>query len=445
LRALLLPVIVGLPLAAQLNVGIVESDFLRNLRRSSRPYLLVFEDESKPIMPSVRKLLQEDGIADLDLVPRTLPKGSELAVALQRRFAIDPNTRWAVLNSKEQCLVSGRTIPKANDFAQALAAKGVQSPIRVLREFLKTHPDHLDARLELLSLQQKSAERRTRAALGLELEDQPDNSIMIALQGAVAEILDNSKPESIPADKILDTALDLQIWGAYAESLDRMMTGDDWIACGLNFKNNGMLLEVCSPLLKVLYKRKIGQVEAALERAPVSNNIWSVWIRMADVIGNRSIQAVVDSLTQQPGGAFSSWPKSVKKKLIDEARDNGSWNYVADCLWGEYENSPRQSSYFNMGSDGPNSSQDNEVIKYVYDSIWTDEWDTLFGPLLEALVRMNDLGRADAIINALRERQRRGWWSETQMLKAVALAKRCDRPDIAQSWSAYLTENNAVK
>lgn len=456
MRALLLPVLISLPLAAQSNGSSVDARFLQGLRKSPGPYLVVFENESKPIMASVRKLIQEEGIADLGLVPMALTRERELVVALQRRFSLNPNTRWAVVNSKEQCLASGQAVPKADELAQTLAAKGVQSPIRVLREFLKTHPDHLDARMDLLRLQHKSAERRTRAALGLELEDQADDfsgqgqvgdRVMMALRSVNGELVgfNRSKPKPIPPDKVLDTALDLQIWGGYAESFDRLLTGDDWIAGGLNFHNSDVLLEVCSPLVKVLYKRKIGQVEAALERAPVNTNIWSVWMRMADVIGNRSVQAVIDRLTQQPGGSFSSWPGVVRKKLIDEARANNRWDYIADHLWSEYEKDSRlqQNIGFNINSNVP-INQIN-VASRIFDSMWTEQWDTFFEPLLEALIRINDLGRADAILNALRERQQQGRWSETQMLKAVALAKRCDRPDIAQSWSAYLTENNAVK
>jgi hypothetical protein len=407
-------------------------------------------------MASFRKLLQEEGIADLGLVPMTLSQKG-IGSVIQKRFRLASNTRWAVVNSKEECLTSGQAIPKANDFAQVLAAKGVQSPIRILREFIKTHPDHLEARMDLLRLQQKSAGQRTRAALGLELEDQTDDSglggtgvtggtvfMMRTGSDGVINFQDRPKSKPIPAGKVLDNALDLQIWGGYAESFDRLLSSDDWIAGGLNFNSDDASLEVCSPLLKGLYKRKIAQVEAALERAPANSRLWSVWIRMADVIGNKSAQSVVDRLAQQPGSVFSSWPEEVRKRLIDEARANNRWNHVADYLWSSYEGTLRQNTSINMRSTLPNFNQ-NETLRRMFDSMWTEQWDNLFEPLLEALIRMNDLGRADTILNTLRERQQQGLWSETQMLKAIALANRCDRPDVAQLWSAYLTENNAVK
>jgi hypothetical protein len=464
LRTLILPVLIGLPLAAQLSINSVEVNearFLQSVRKSSRPHLLVFENNSKPIMASVRKLLQEEGIADLGLVPMALHQERELAIAAQRRFRLAPNTRWAVINSKEQCLASGQTVPKADEFAQALAAKGIQSPIRVLREFIKTHPDHLEARMELLGLQQRSAEERSRAALGLEIGDQADNlpvqrqradtgsTIAMMLRAGGNEFFGyrRPKPKPIPADKVLGTAVDLQIWGGYAESFDRLLTGDDWIIGGLSFNNSDAPLEVCSPLVKGLYKRKIGQVEAALERAPVNTRLWSVWIRMADVIGNKNVQEVVDRLTQRPGSGFSSWPNAVRKRLIDEARQNSRWNYAADYLWSEYENELiiKGNIKVNMDSNATKFNQNqNEVLRRTLDSLWAEQWDNLFEPLLEALIRMNDLGRADAVLNVLRKGQQQGQLSETQMLKAVALANRCDRPDIARSWSAYLKENNAV-
>jgi len=330
--------------------------------------------------------------------------------------------------------------------------------MRALRDFLKTHPDHLEARIDLLRLQRENAERRTRAGLGLEVLEMENthNSRLDSLLGGVttrtdaagnfisfSAASDRPKPEPIPEDKVLEAVLDLQIWGEYAESFDKLLTGDDWVAAGLSFSADDNPLEICSPLVKGLYRRKIDQVEAALERAPLNPRLWSVWIRMADVIGDRSIQAVVDKLTQRPGFIFSFWPSAVRSKLIEEARANNRWNYLADSLWGEYENKSRTNSTprISVSVNTSNSSQ-SDLSRQIMDSMFSEEWNTLFEPLLEALIHMNDLGRADSIMNALQERQKQGMWSETQMRKAIALADRCNRSDVARRWSTYVTESN---
>jgi hypothetical protein len=92
-----------------------------------------------------------------------------------------------------------------------------------------------------------------------------------------------------------------------------------------------------------------------------------------------------------------------------------------------------------VSSDAP-SAMAMDISRQINEMMWTQQWDTLFEPLLEALLFMND-GRADTIMNALHERQKKGQWSESQMAKAVGLANRCGRPEIARQWSAYLSEN----
>jgi len=459
LKALALPVLVALPLMAQPSGG--EVRFWQAVRRSSQPCLLVFEDDSRPMSASVGKLLQEEGIADLGLAPMTLSQknDAELAAAVRRRLSLAPSVRWAVVApgsahgaasaATEQCLASGQALPTVDGLAKALAAKGIQSPIRVLREFLKDNPDHLEARMDMLRLQHKSAERRTRAALALpDAEEQPGDqglrSLTLMLRKSGDDIFGRPKPKPkpVPTDKALEGEQDLKIWGGYADSFDRLFTGDDWIAGGWGFEDADAPLEGYSPLVKNLYRRKLKQAEAALETAPSNYRLWSVWMRMADAVGGQSIMAVFGRLAQPPGGGFESWPAAVRRRLLDEARDKNMWDYIASYLWGYYEDvmdNPR--IHLSIDSNAPNSSY-NEEIRRIMDEMQTREWDTLFEPLLEALLRMGDTGRADAVMNTLRERQAHGQWSETQMHKAIALANRCERQDVAKRWSIFLPEKN---
>jgi hypothetical protein len=359
-----------------------------------------------------------------------------------------------------------------------LAAKGVQSPIRALREFLKTRPDHLDARYELMRLQQASAGRRTKEALNLEIEDRslaeaPEAAAARAaaaraaaavgggtftvtmrqsLPGsggstvpqAISSSLFPGRPQAptpIPRDKILDAETDLQIWAGFADSLDRLFTGDDWIEVGVIFDNNSELYEVCSPLVKGLYGRKIRQAEAALEMAPASPRLWSVWIRMAEALGGRSILSVASRLVQMPGITFSSWPSDVRSRLTDEARATSKWDFIADSLWAEYETAIGTSTNISASAVSADSaSVVLDLSRQFNEMMWGQQWDSLFEPLLEALLYMND-GRSDTIMNVLHERQKKGQWGEAHMSKAVGLANRCGRPEIARQWSAYLTEN----
>ncbi|MCL1907824.1 MAG: hypothetical protein FWG12_00465 [Holophagaceae bacterium] len=449
---------------------------MNTIKSSSQPTLLVFEQDANPLAPSFRKLLQDEGISDLGLrlsvVPQVVrgPSASgDPSISLRRLFALGPSIRWVVVDSKEQVLFAGSSLPDANEFAQQLATKGVQSPLSILRQFLKTHPDHLDARVELLHLQLKNADKRTRELLDIEPEpvaqnplsraignvaspagEMPGNSFTAVMNvrtapGQTATLnftpsggasADAPKPKPIPADKVLDTVADLTIWSGYAESLDRLFVADDWIAVGLVFERSDYPIEVCSPLLKGLYRRKIGQVEAALEIAPGDSRLWSIWIRMADVVGGRSILAVVERLAQQPGNDFSSWPEDVRKKLVTDARNTSKWNFLAEHLWSVYERASKTNVSYSAESTAPGFNQ-NEALRRMMDSIYTDQWENVIEPLLEALIRMNDEGRADVILDTLKGR------GETHVQRAMGLANRCDRPDLALRWGIFVTEKEA--
>jgi hypothetical protein len=447
LKALLLSFLLGLPLPAQgLQVtlsGGAETRLWQAVKKSPTPSLLIFEDGAKPMAASVRKLLQEEAVVDLGLAPVTLePKNNELAAAVRGRLSLAPSVRWAVVDQKERRLASGQALPTADGLAKALAAKGVQSPIRLLREFLKDNPDHLEARMDLSRLQLKSAEQRTRAALGLELseaEEDPEDMSSAMLRLA-DPFFGSSKPKPLPADKVLGAEQDIKIWGGYADSFDRLFAGDDWAAGGWTFEAGGAPLEACSPTVKGLYRRKLRQVEAALETAPLNNRLWSVWTRMADVVGDASILAMVDRLVQGPGGGFSAWPAAVRRRLMDEAREKSRWDYIADYLWGAYQDAVTGPKImFGLGG------VDNENVRRVVDDMQTREWETLFEPLLEALLRMGGVGRADAVMNTLREWREKGQWSGAQMQKAVALANRCGRQDVARRWSLFLPVSSGVE
>ncbi|MDR2561227.1 MAG: hypothetical protein LBC63_05610, partial [Holophagales bacterium] len=418
-------------------------------------------------LSKVRKLLQEEGLADLGINPVNLLQG-ETAESVRKHFGLAANVTWAVVNSNEQCLASGQALPAALELAETLASKGVRSPVRILRDFLKTRPDHLDARLELLKLQRRDADRRTKDALGLNKEDSAGQQapVMALSQGSapsgggtftmsirmpqsgqgssppnVASLFgSNPKPAPIPKDKVLDNMEDLQIWAGFAESFDRLLTGDDWIAAGLEFDLGESATELCSPSVKTLFKRKIAQVEAALERAPTSDKIWSVWIRMADVVGGKSIISVADRLVLQPGADMTSLPKFVREKVLEEARDTGNWPYIAENLWSQYE--AEKANPIPTPTVDVQSSDDRmrDIIAQIVERDWTQRWDSLYEPLLEALLYMNDIGRADSIMNTMREWLTKGQWSVNQMQKAIGLANRCNKPDVAKRWTDLIAE-----
>jgi hypothetical protein len=319
--------LIGQPLSAQGMLARFptitnDSTFLSSLRASSQPRLLLFAEESEsPIVDSASELIKDDELAVLNLSISLLLNQNHdsrrAADALRSRFGLGPDVQWAVVGTSEQLFASGQALPSAAELAQMLAAKGLHSPIKLLRDFLRANPDHLGARAELLGLQLASAGRRTGSALGIEAQLSTSELLYRAeRQRQAAQASGAASPQTtsliqeptpIAKDKVLDAEADLQIWAGYADTFDKLFTGDDWIASGLSFRANQTMYEVCSPLVKGVYRRKIGMVEAALERAPTNSNFWSVWCQMADVLGDRSIVALLGRLPQLPGYAGLSF------------------------------------------------------------------------------------------------------------------------------------------
>ena len=456
-------------LVVGLNSVVNENQALMSVRGSTQPSMLVFggtgprEINRSDLTAYAKavKLLLEEGLADLGIRPVNLLR-REAAESMRKHFSLAANVTWAVVSSNEQCLASGQTLPAASELAEILASKGIRSPVRILRDFLKTRPDHLEARFELLKLQRRDADRRTRDALGLEKDDSagqqanvitlpqgsslPTGSFTMRIpQGGLGNSTSfyNQKPAPIPKDKVLDAMEDLQIWAGFAESFDRLVTGDDWIAAGLEFDMEESATEICSPLVKALFKRKIAQVEAALERAPASDKMWSVWIRMADVVGGKSIISVVDRLVLQPGADMTSLPRFVRNKLLEEARATGNWPYVVENLWSRYEAekaNPLLATTIRIGGQVGDDARVRDIMGQIMENNWTQKWDSLYEPLLEALLYMNDVGRADSIMSAMREWLSKGQWSVNQMQKAIGLANRCNKPDVAKRWTDLIAE-----
>jgi len=475
LRAtIFLPLLIGLPLTAQTDF--FQQGLLNRIKTSTQPSLLIFLQQGSNSLTHYTKLIQNEAVAELGLnlvaVPHTATinrTSVDSGNNMRRHFGLGSNILWAVVTPAEQLLLTGTAWPEPEEFVQQLSGKGVQSPASVLRDFLKTHPDHLDARVELLHLQLKSADKRTRT----ELDIDPDPDTATALTGnpiarnrlpgggqsstfttSIRSSADGSspttlsfpgsvdpnapKPKPIPDDKVLDTVTDLKIWGGYAESFDRLFVADDWIAVGLVFENREYPIEVCSPLVKNLYRRKISQVETALELAPVSPRLWSIWSRMADVVGDRSAISVFERLVPRPGANFSSWPEDVRNRLISEARTTGKWDFLANNLWTEYERSSgTNNSITSFAVNDANRAAVNDAARRVTELMNSDQWEKIIAPLLEALIRTNDTGRADIVVNTLKDR------GEINIQKAIGLANICSRPDLAQRWGVFISEKES--
>ena len=189
--------------------------------------------------------------------------GSELlkdwSVAIRPANAPTVLAAWRLIAGERQVLGSGEGYPKPDRIKQLLEESFGKSPLTRLHDFLRLHPDHIDARLD--------AVRALRPIIDLKLSLQ---------KGRHSE---GDLPE----------AVDREIWGECAHHLDQLFLGEGWAA------GNGALLEMVdlpmgtperrSPIMRTLYRRHRQTLVDMLRKCPENTEIWFALIRLQSALG----------------------------------------------------------------------------------------------------------------------------------------------------------------
>ena len=366
--------------------------FLEEVRSAA---LVVLAPEEHPIAQAARQSMREQELAELEPSLVILDPDLQGKRYREARAALPalPVQGWALLSPKGILLASGTGLPAASNLAKALEAAGIRSPIKALRAFLRNHPDHLEARSDLLRILRKGAQART-----------------LSLQERRA-----AKDTGLPPGKRLGPTEDLEIWGAYAQELDRAFQDGSWRGMELGLEATGDLpLEASSPTVQSVCLRHTPKVEQALSILPGSPSLWQVWLRMTAISGARRSRALIQGLTVPPPELRMEWPpKGVVAALVQDARKSGEWWLVRDMLqpfWEEWKERMKGTKPRGLGAD----------------------WAGSLGPLLESMLRTQAEGEACELAASLAASP------ETRPLlgKAVALATACRRQDLAQRWLA---------
>jgi hypothetical protein len=207
--------------------------------------------------------------------------------------------RWFALDMESKLIAFGNQIPDSKDFEQLLRQKGYKTPLRMVRDYLRENPDHLDAKTDLLT------EARRRALLH----------------------------EPITASEDLTTEQDMKKWGPLAIETDNVFRGS-WLGIELDFfRPEDEQPERFSPMMRAAFKKHIGSVESAIRLQPTNRPLWKIWAWMARSIPDYKWKNFVDTLepvifyseadspTSCPSAEVSVW-------LVDEAKAKGDWETV---------------------------------------------------------------------------------------------------------------------
>jgi len=180
---------------------------------------------------------------------------------LVRRYGV-PGAGWVALDMDKRLIASGTKTPSAKEFSGILERRGIQSPLKLLRAFLRENPDHLEARADILKEVRRRALART--------------------------------PADAAAD--LDAEKDLLAWGATATEVDAAFRGQ-WIGIELGFfKPDKEQPERFSKLMKAVFRRHIPSVESALRVQPTDRHLWNIWAWMARGLADYRWGKFMDSL-----------------------------------------------------------------------------------------------------------------------------------------------------
>ena len=309
-----IPAIVSMALFTPL---LAQSDFEHSLNSHKGNKILLLGEWKAPDLAKWKDTLDSEAIYGHGFLLLTRdrlmgPDTSYLATIRERdipafeqwvrqKYGLANSARWAAIGMDNSLIVVGTQVPIAKEFDKILEQKGIKTPLRILRDFLRENPGHIDAMTDLLT------EVRRRA-----LHVMPPN----------------------PTED-LDTEKDLRTWAVVAAETDKVFSGD-WLGIDIIFfRPDKVQPERYSKLMRNVFKKHISKVEQAISLDPLNDTLWNIWAWMAQCIPDYKWNPFINSI--EPGifpsqlfpKNFSVFPSaSVCAWLIEESRAKKDWDTV---------------------------------------------------------------------------------------------------------------------
>ncbi|MCL1909247.1 MAG: hypothetical protein FWG12_07795 [Holophagaceae bacterium] len=429
--------IIRLVLAISLSMAVTAQRALEGLPQLRGVCSLIYIGEpAEPLGQDLNSMLQTEELAEMRIHFRTIQPTSSDYDRFLNGSNLERGSLWALVVNTDngaQCLIQGSKLPAISDVQNALEKAGIRSPISVLRGFLRQHPDHLDAQMQLLKFLRETAEDRTCNALKLDRDSFIDHGLQRRLIGEFSLGIDTSRME----DKKLNPEQDISIWGPYAQELQALFSSGDWRLVSLPSTQGQIPVDICSPIMAQTYRRIVSRIEEHLEEHQSSPYLWQTYGWMNSIAKQNSLRVLAGRLVQVPDER-SSLPmnplsESVLSQLIQEelANEKIDWHFIADTLMSGWQkrrvfvSELAKAAEFDIQMDegaGKDSAQAQAEI------VWKDYIQTL----LEALIRTGKIEEAETVIlftvkyKVFRGLQR----------KAAHLAQSLGRQDLQHKWLA---------
>ena len=399
--------------------------------REGASYLLYIGKWDDPLYKDLQALLKTDELTEMGIEHGSVQTNSPNYANFARELGLRQDSLWTLTDNKGRRLLQGDKLPGATDLRNALDEAGIKSPIRVLRDFLKQHPGHLDARVHLLGRLREIAENRTRNALQLNIRSPRElgpndpaffsSEISAAFFGVIH--VDTSQLEGAR----LNPEDDIKIWAAYAQELWTVFSSGDWRLIPMSIGQ--MPLEACSTTMIQIYRRHVPSIEAYIEELPSDVNLWAYYGWVTSITKQGSVKTMLDRLTPFPG---ASWPTRLGLNLLaTEEAEKGDWSFLANTMtsnWPKYRSSISNPEMgISVGESAPDS------IKTAFNTGRLDViWQPYLKLLLESLIRTNRIADAETILSDVASIPGYGGVQR----RAAELALHCDRSDLQTKWLA---------
>ena len=333
--------------------------------------------------------------------------GPGIRARLGLSAATEAPEMWVLLGRDGSAMTFGQALPTPEALVQTLEAAGERNLVAELQLFLKGHPDHLEARRDLILA--------LRHRLDLRLQAHP-----------------------APSSQDLSPALDQKVWGAIAGQLDFLLR-EDALGClegGLDSLLPPGAPERSSPSMKALYRRHRPGIAALLQRLPESRTPWFDLLRMDQVLGEDLLLPTLEHLTlfTSPFHDLRLPFPQLGERIQTEARRTGDWRSALPILRLLWDRAALNELTFSFVTGiGPerrkptpgelkqSDAQDREVT-----------WTRLLVPLIEAMMRTETEGEVPALLASLD-----GSWAPLGLeARALKLAQSLGRPDLGPRWAS---------
>ncbi|MDR2560157.1 MAG: hypothetical protein LBC63_00070 [Holophagales bacterium] len=315
---------------------------------------------------------------------------------IRQKYGLASSARWAAIGMDNKLIVTGAQAPSTKEFDEMLMQRGIKTPQRILRDFLRENPGHIDAMTDLLT------EVRRRALHVMPLNPTED----------------------------LDDEKDLRTWAVMSTETDKVFSGD-WLGIDISFfRPDKVQPERYSKLMRDVFKKHISKVEQAIALNPMNGTLWNIWAWMAQCNPDYKRTPFINSIEPTIYPYLNSYrtipPESVCAWLVEEAKAKADWGTIARL--GKV--AMRYRGEVLGGSERVEWTPGNSISFAGSGETIKDYPARAYAAYLEALLRLGNIDQANSVYDEMMRKEGRAGNAPI----AASAARAAGLESLAKNW-----------